>query len=270
MKQIDPDSIKRISQYYDEQVQAEWERLVRNPMEYAITSHLLQQHLPDPPALVVDIGGGPGRYALDLARRGYPVHLLDLSPENIRFANNKAQENHVSFAKAIVFDASQPFPYADNSIDALLLMGPLYHLIEPEDRSKTVAEAYRVLKPGGVIFAAFITMFGALQAVLMYNTQGLAEEWSTMQFGVNNHKLGFTTAWFSRPEEIRALMKPFNCVEMVNCEGFSNNYQEQYKDIDPTLFETWVNLNLEFARSPHTLGAGNHIVYIGKKPHDRS
>lgn len=266
MKQIDPDSIHRISKYYDEQVQTEWERLERNKMEYAITSHLLLQHLPASPALILDIGGGPGRYAIALASRGYQVHLLDLSPENIRFAQIKAKENHVSFAQTMVFDASQPFPYPDNSIDAIIMMGPLYHLIDPEDRHKAVAEAYRVLKPGGIIFAAFITLFGALQAVLMYNTQGLNEEWSTMQFGVNNHTLGFTTAWFSRPEEITALMEPFDCIEMVNCEGFSNNYQEKYTNIDPALFETWVNLNLEFARTPATLGAGNHILFVGEKP----
>ncbi|NSW51276.1 MAG: class I SAM-dependent methyltransferase [Anaerolineae bacterium] len=262
----DPDNIPRVCRYYNDTVQEEWERLEKNRMEYAISSFILNKYLPSPPGQIADIGGGPGRYALDLAAAGYHVHLLDLSPGNIAFARTKAVERGVALQQATVFDASQPFPYPDNHLDALLMMGPLYHLVNPDLRQKAVGEAFRVLKPGGVVFTSFCTMFGALQAVLMYNPQGLEQEWATMQHGINNHQLGFTTAWFARPEEVILLMEPFETLAILNTEGFSNNQQEVYRNMEPDLFQKFLERNLEFALSPYTLGAGNHILFAGRKP----
>jgi len=268
MTENNQEDIDRVRQYYDTQVQAEWERLELCVMEHAITSRLLKQHLPPSPARILDVGGGPGRYALDLCQRGYAVNLLDLSSENINFAQERALELGLIFENSMVFDAAHPLPYTDSSFDAVLMMGPLYHLVKPQDRQMALKEAFRVLKPGGLIFSAFITLFGALQSVVLYNTNGLENEWKTMQFGVNNYELGFTIAWFSRIEEIMDLMTAFKQIEIVGCEGFSSFLQDKYKGIDPALFEKWVDLNLEFGRAPHSAGASNHILYIGRKQND--
>ncbi len=85
------DSIIQIEQYYDDSPQREWERLERHRTEFAVASRVLTDTLPAPPASLLDVGGGPGRYALMLAEYGYLVTLLDLSQKNLAFARGKAE-----------------------------------------------------------------------------------------------------------------------------------------------------------------------------------
>jgi 2-polyprenyl-3-methyl-5-hydroxy-6-metoxy-1,4-benzoquinol methylase len=80
----------RVQQYYDQNALDEWQRLERHRTEFAVTMLALTQSLPQPPARIVDIGGGPGRYAITLAQKGYSVTLVDLSPENLALAREQA------------------------------------------------------------------------------------------------------------------------------------------------------------------------------------
>lgn len=258
-------TIKRVQDFYDANVLMEWQRLESHPVEYAITTRLLQEHLPPPPARIIDIGGGPGRYGVDLLKAGYQVSLVDLSPANIEYARLKAEECGLHFEKVVTGDASQPLPFADESFDAVLMMGPLYHLTTVDQRQQALREAKRLMKPNAPIFAAFITLFGAVQSIIINGPQNLAAEWKTMQFGINNPALGFTEAYFARPAEIETLMTPFQRVEMVGVEGCSNNLQPYFNSLDADLRQQWLELNLQFGRSPTALEASDHILFIGKK-----
>ena len=87
-----------IEQYYDENPAREWARLERHRTEFAVTMRALADYLPPPPADIIDIGGGPGRYAIALAQQGYHVTLVDLAAQNLVFAQEKAQETGVALA----------------------------------------------------------------------------------------------------------------------------------------------------------------------------
>ena len=115
---------------------------------------------PDRRRAILDCGGGPGRYAIELARQGYEVVLFDLSAGNLALAREKAAEAGVAltFVQGTALDLSR---FADGEFDAVLLMGPLYHLLEESERRQALAEAYRVLRPGGPLFAAFIGRYAA-------------------------------------------------------------------------------------------------------------
>ena len=82
--------------YYDLQPEREWARLERHRTEFAVTMRALAAYLPRPPARVLDCGGGPGRYAIELARRGYQVTLFDLSSACLKLAETKAAEAGVA------------------------------------------------------------------------------------------------------------------------------------------------------------------------------
>jgi SAM-dependent methyltransferase len=126
--------------------------LDRNRVEWDRTCELLARWLPSPPAQVIDVGGGPGRQARHLLDRGYDVTLYDLVPKHIE----QARERGVA---AFLGDARQ-LPTTGDSADAVLLLGPLYHLPEAHDRARALAEAVRILRPGGVAVVAALSRWG--------------------------------------------------------------------------------------------------------------
>ena len=161
MKAID----KSVTAYYE--AGREYNRLRMNIglIEFERTKEILLETLPKPPAVIYDIGGAYGEYSWWLASLGYEVHLFDLSETNIKLSAELAKEYpNCSLASSEVCDARN-VPRADNSADAVLLMGPLYHITDYDERIKALNESRRLLKKGGVLFAAALTPF----SVLLYN-----------------------------------------------------------------------------------------------------
>ena len=130
-------------------------------LEFVRSLELLGRLLPAPPARVLDVGGGPGTYAAPLARRGYRVHLVDPVPLHVEQARQAARSSPAaSFTTALgdARDLAEP----DASQDAVLLFGPLYHLPEAAHRQRALAQARRVLMPGGRLLAVAVCRFASL------------------------------------------------------------------------------------------------------------
>lgn len=145
-------------------------------IEFARTKELLLEHLPPAPATIYDIGGGYGEYAWWLASLGYEVHLFDLSETNIRMSAELSVEYPgTRLAAAEVRDA-RSIPRADHSADAVLLMGPLYHILERDERLAAIRESRRLLKPDSILVTAAINPYSTLL-------------WATSVFGVKNKLL---------------------------------------------------------------------------------
>lgn len=158
MKTID----KTVLAYYEEGREYNRLRTDIGLIEFARTKEILLENLPSPPAVIYDIGGAYGEYSWWLASLGYEVHLFDLSETNIKLSKELAGEYPgCSLAASEVCDARK-VPRADNSADAVLLMGPLYHIIDYCERIRALKECCRLLKPGGVIFSAALTPFSVL------------------------------------------------------------------------------------------------------------
>ena len=158
-----PKSIEReIVDHYSSYDEAE--RLTKDigPLELARTRELITRYLPAPSAVVVDVGGASGMYSFWLAELGYAVHLVDLVPRHIEQAGRKAEEpNSPRLASMRVGDARK-LPLTDAFADAVIMHGPLYHLPDRTDRLRAIAEARRVLRPGGVLLAFAITRYAGL------------------------------------------------------------------------------------------------------------
>ena len=140
-----------VERFYDHVPSYEWGRLDHHRMEFAIALRAFSEFFPSPPAKVIDIGGGPGRYALELTRRGYPTTLVDLSSRCLALAREKAEEAGVVLEGCIHADARDLSEIGSASFDAALLMGPLYHILDETGRRRAVQETLRVLKPQGII-----------------------------------------------------------------------------------------------------------------------
>jgi ubiquinone/menaquinone biosynthesis C-methylase UbiE len=180
-------------------------------LELARTQVLLERYLPAPPAFVADVGGGPGRYAVWLAERGYHVHLVDPVPLHIEQARAAARGRQARLASAETGDA-RALKLADASVDAVLLLGPLYHLRERAERLQALAEARRVCRRGGVIIAAAISRFAStldgLRGGYLEDPAFAAVADGDRRDGRHRNPTGdpayFTTAYFHRPEDLAA------------------------------------------------------------------
>jgi SAM-dependent methyltransferase len=190
-----------IVSYYEDRY-AEAARLDLRPqgrLERIRTLELVRELLPPAPARVLDVGGGPGAYARELVADGYRVRLVDLVPAHV--AQARAGDPPVD---AVVGDA-RSLPAPDDSVDATLLLGPLYHLHDAADRVRALREAIRVTRPGGLVAAAAITRFAGpidFAATARFSARTVAEAERLKTDGTNDVSIGFTQAYFHRVAEL--------------------------------------------------------------------
>lgn len=177
-------------------------------IEFERTKEILLDELPEPPAVIYDIGGAYGEYAYWLASLGYDVYLYDLAEEHIRMAKEGPNAADYPLKEAAVADARR-IPRPDESADAILLFGPLYHIVEAEERRKCLAECLRLLRPGGKLFTANITCFAtALKYTELYDRRPVLDDdeqyrmvEATVRTGLHRgHEIGLV--YFHRPDEL--------------------------------------------------------------------
>jgi ubiquinone/menaquinone biosynthesis C-methylase UbiE len=186
-------------------------RLQHGPfqLEEARTRELISRFAPPPPATVVDIGGAAGAYALWLAEAGYSVHLLDPVPRLVAEAERRSAAAAQPLTSCRVGDA-RSVPMGDASADVVLLLGPLYHLIEAGDRALALREVVRVLRPGGWLFAAGVSRFASaldgLARDLLPDHRFATIVERDLRDGQHRNATDrldyFTTAFFHRPEDL--------------------------------------------------------------------
>lgn len=265
--------MSHIQNFYDENVQNEWERLgIRHRTEFAVTLRALREFLPPAPARVIDIGGGPGRYSFSLADQGYGVTLVDLSEGNLAFARQKAAETDVCLEGIFHANALDLSAFQSASFDAVLLMGPLYHLWSYEERLAALREARRLLKPGGRIFATFISRFAAFRDAAAHGFGWVLDKPATneklLMTGINiGTEDGFTDAYFAHPDEVIPLGEAagFETLRRMGCQGVAAGHEEYLNSLQGDDFEYWAELNYRISQDPAAIGASDHILYIGRK-----
>ncbi len=263
-----------IERYYDLSSLNEWERLERHRLEYAVTLRALRDHLPPAPAMVLDCGGGPGRYAIELARQGYAVTLFDLSAGNLSVARTQAHAANATLAGYEQGNAIDLSRFADNLFEAVLLMGPLYHLTEAADREAALREAHRVLKPGGVLVSAFISYYAALRYYCKYDPEALLRDreriegfWGSGTFlPVQGDGTEFL-AHFIRPTDVRPPIEAagFRVRTVLAAEGLASMIDDKLNAAQGELWEAWVDLNYRVAADPSLHGGCEHLLAIAEK-----
>ena len=273
---IQNDSTRRVVSYYgsaeeESRLGTGWFQL-----EQARTRELILRHLPPAPATIVDAGGGAGVYACWLATLGYQVHLLDPVPKHIEQARAAAgrQPQH-PLASAEVGDA-RSLPHADSSVDAVLLLGPLYHLIEKEQRLACLREARRVVRPGGIVWGAGISHFASLLDSLTHGFFDDPDFSSIVERDLEDgqhrnptvNPLYFTDAYFHRPGELSRefLAAGFEVLGIVAIEGpgwLARDFDRLWND--PIQRDRLLAAVRKVEREPSILGATSHIMAIGRK-----
>jgi SAM-dependent methyltransferase len=203
----DPRPPDDVVAYYESNVEADRLDRGQGALEFARTKELLSRFLPEP-VLVADVGGGAGHYAEWLADEGHDVDLVDPIPRHLELAHERAGQPprfrvHAADARDL--------PFENRSFDAVLLLGPLYHLGEKAERGQALAEAARICRPGGVIAAAAICRYAPLLDALVRGLLADPEVFRNVQVESaggrrvrqEQRKAPFPDAYFHLPDELQ-------------------------------------------------------------------
>jgi len=274
-----------VKKWYDTRAKYEWTRLSQDgyhQLEYLVTMHFLEKYLPKT-GLVLDAGGGPGRYTIELAKKGYEVVLLDLSPKCLTIARKEIEKAGVGcmvkeIVKGSVTDLSR---FRNELFDAVLCLGgPLSHLLQKSERERAANELVRVAKEKASLFISVFNRYGLFR-VLLRSGENLTDSSHKEMFTRGTHRAyyrhpkafrrtgGFTDAYFFLPNEVKELFedKGVQTLTLATCEGLSTDLEEATNLLskDRKNWRKWLEILLQTCTDPCIIGLGNHLLYVGRK-----
>ncbi len=241
-------------------------------VEYLRTLEIIRRHLGGGSKRILDAGGGTGPYAIQLASEGHSVSLLDAAPIHIETLSKNPQS---SLLQSFEVGDARSLGFANDTFDVILLLGPLYHLTEFGDRKRTLSEAWRVLRPGGVVIGAAITKFASLLHGYMANLiedpvfKGIVA--GDLRDGQHrnptNHPRYFTTTKFHEPNEFRSefVDAQFEDVEILAVESFSWMLSNLEDHLSRDTEELLAHLR-RIESEPSIQGVSSHILAVGRRP----
>lgn len=243
-------------------------------LELLRTQHIIGRRLEGTAWRIADIGGGPGVYAQWLAGLGHDVELVDPVSRHVDQAGALAVG--VGSIRAQLGDA-RSLPFQEESIDAVLLLGPLYHLPDRADRSLALSEAMRVLRPGGRLFAAAISRFASIHDGLVrgllrdpeFAAIAAADVETGRHENPKRHPDWFTSAYFHRPAELRAevLAAGATDVSVHGIEGLVGWLDDLDERLDDPRDRAIVLDALDrVGTEPSLLGVSAHLLACAIKP----
>lgn len=268
-----------VRQYYAGLGKREWTRLdtPSGALEFDVNSLLIQRHLTSP-SRILDIGGGPGRYALWLAELGHEVTLADLSPPLLEDARERvaSSEFRERIREIVEADARDLSRWNDDEFDVALCLGPFYHLPDEKDRDGAARELWRVVRPGGHVFVAFMpwqAFFRRTAAVPQERHRLHQQDWlrGLLERGeFHNDVPGrFDHGYGARPDEIIPFFEDrhFESLGLFASEGLGAGIEEALAEIresSPQEYADVLDRIVESADDPNLFGLTTHLLYIGR------
>ncbi|KAI0032913.1 S-adenosyl-L-methionine-dependent methyltransferase [Vararia minispora EC-137] len=274
---------------------AEDGRLKAHRIEFEVTlRHVLRRLPADRPAKVLDIGGGTGPYSFALADRGHDVTLVDNAPglldiararsTGTRFSNPAGRGpsaflSHILCGDAVCLDdvisASER-----GSFDAVLLLGPIYHIMDPTLRHDAVAAAWQMVRRGGVLAVAFISRWAHYRDLAMREPARLAAK---KAFYDKHYRDGsyikrdgservLSASHHEHPADMRIVLEratgvPASEVHMIGTEGvLAGGLDKLINDLHNDEFEAWVRLCMDASEDEYAWMSSDHIVGFVHRP----
>lgn len=267
----------QVKEYYSIQGLKEWRRLTRDAyhqLEFNTTLHYLKKYLPKR-GYILDAGGGPGRYTIELAKMGHRVALLDLTPQLLRVAERQIRkirvEKNVGLVKqGTICNLSQ---FDDDTFDAVTCLGgPLSHVLDKKRREKSIDELIRVTKRGGPIFASVIGRLAVLVTELVRLPHEIELEMFKKLRDTGDYEggYGFTPCHFYDPDELKEEFEKrgTNVLEMIGLEGLASGHPKETKRLfkqHPKAWKAWWETHLKTCTDSVSVGISEHFMIVCRK-----
>lgn len=267
------DDVSDIRDFYNRSAPGEDGRLQRHQLERDITMRYLDEYLVAG-ARVLEIGAATGAYTVPLAHRGHHVTAVDLAEDLLGHCRERAATAGVaSRVTFVVADARDLSAVPEGSFDAVLLMGPLYHLVEEGDRLLALAQACAQLKPRGLLFSALISRFGILGHLLKkvpHWIENQPEVRSVIERGRDPEatpKGGFR-GYYCKLSEVQGLHESagFQTLLLAGVEPAISADDESYNRLEGEQRDLWLDLLYHISTEASRVASSRHLLYIGQKP----
>lgn len=266
------DDIRDIAEHYDSDPERENTRLERHQLEHDLTWRYLNQYLPTHGS-ILEVGAATGGYTLELARRGYSITAVDLSAANMELCRKRlAGEGLQGQVRLVLADARDLREVTAWDFDVVLLMGPLYHLVEETDRKEALQEVFDRLRTGGIVFSSFISRFGIMGDLLRtvpHWIEDKAEVESILERGRDpyDYPRGGFRGYFAEVSEIPPLHEAigFETLTLAGVEPAISADDESYNKLQGQQRQLWLDLFYRISTERTIIGASRHLLYVGRK-----
>lgn len=254
----DEKTVQNLYSNYDEEKRLNTSKA--SSIEFMTTMHYLNQYLKEGDS-ILDVGAGTGQYSFALSRKGYKVSAIELSYQNVEVFKSKIKENdNIDLRQGNALDLSM---YENDSFDAVLVFGPLYHLHNQEDKLRCLEEAKRVCKKNGLIYVAFIAHDLIPINEFCYNSGFLlSDEYDRTSLRVKDDPFVLHTL-----DECRNLLHDAHLtpIHEIATDGLSETLAEKINKMDDQTFEEYFKYHLSLCEKPEFLGMTIHNLFICRK-----
>jgi len=237
-------------------------------VEFLTTMRYIEKYL-KPGDRILEIGAATGRYSHALAKQGYTVNAVELVESQIeKFRQNTQPGENVTVTQGNALDLSE---FDDYTYDIVLLLGPLYHLYNQDDKRQALSEAIRVANQGGVIFVAYCMSDGCI-----LDAGFRRGEFDVAKFIERGNIDPQTFATKSKPEDlfelvrkedIDSLMSVFEVTQLhyVATDGSAWCIREALDEMDDPKFDLFLSYHFAICEREDMIGISDHTLDIFRK-----
>lgn len=260
------DELKYLTEYYNNYDEDGRLALKHGQVEYLTTMKYINKYL-EKGMRVLEVGAATGRYSLAIAEKGFQVDAVELIQHNIDILKSRISEEHNVNARQ--GNAMNLSCYNDETFDITLVLGPLYHLFNDNDKKQAISEAIRVTKKGGVIFVAYcmneatIINWGFQKGNILDGIESGIIDKDTYKC-LSNPSMLFE---MHRIEEIHKLMSNFEVerLHFVATDLATNYMRSTIDEMDEKMFETYLNYHFSICERADLVGVTHHSLDIFRK-----
>lgn len=219
-----------------------------------------------PKSKVLDACAGVGAYAFNLAGRGYDVVAGDIVETHV-CEMKKINDEKKLLSKVVKTDVLDLSQFEDNSFDAVLCMGALYHLRKVEDRKRAISECLRVLKPNGIFVAAYINRYAKILKDMVNSLDNMHIVMQVFRNGNGPKSYEEEVFYKTTPSEFKDEIKEFALEELYNigADGVSIAISDKINEMTEEQFKDWLEYHIKTCEDKSILGYSMHGLYIGRK-----